>query len=66
MIIGCLFPTAAFSFSKRLKAKMNKGLVDIKKIEYLLFNAKGDNKVKIIGAGEAVSGRGKKSVGILS
>ena len=44
----------------------NKNLVDIKKIKYLLFNAKGDNKVKIIGAGEAVSGRGKKSVGILS
>ena len=45
---------------------MNKGLVDIKKIKYLLFNAKGDNKVKIIGAGEAVSGRGKKPGGILS
>lgn len=44
----------------------NKNLVDIKKIKYLLFNAKGDNKVKIIGAGETVSGRGKKSVGILS
>lgn len=44
----------------------NKNLVDIKKIKYLLFNAKGDNKVKIIGAGEAVSGRGKKPVGILS
>ena len=47
-------------------AVSNKNLVDIKKIKYLLFNAKGDNKVKIIGAGEAVSGRGKKSVGILS
>lgn len=66
MIIGCRFPTAAFSFSKRFKTEMNKGLVDIKKIEYLFFNAKGDNKVKIIGAGEAVSGRGKKSVGVLS
>lgn len=44
----------------------NRNLVDIKKIKYLFFNAKGDNKVKIIGAGEAVSGRGKKSVGILS
>ena len=66
MILGCRLPTAAFSFSKRLKTEMKKRLVNVKEIKYLLFNAKGDNKVKIIGAGEAVSGRGKKFICILS
>ncbi len=51
MILGCRLPTAAFSFSKRLKTEMKKRLVNVKEIKYFLFNAKGNHKVKIVDTG---------------
>ena len=36
MNLGCRFPTAAFSFSKRLKTEMKKRLVNVKEIKYFL------------------------------
>lgn len=51
MILGFRFPTAAFSFSKRLKTEMKKRLVNVKEIKYFLFNAKGNHKIKIVGTG---------------